>query len=50
MSLLFEFQGVLVLIAPYSLLVSADMRTFAISMVGIVDKNDYIKCLWVSRQ
>ena len=43
MSLLFEFQGVLVLIAPHSLLVSADLRTFAVSMVCTFDKNEYMK-------
>ena len=43
MPLLFEFQGVLVLIAPHRLLVSTDLRTFAISMVRTFDKNEYIK-------
>ena len=43
MSLLFEFQGVLVLIAPYGLLVSADLRTFAISMVRTFDKKRVYK-------
>ena len=38
MSLLFEFQGVL-----YSLLVSADLRTFAISMVRTFDKKRVYK-------
>ena len=50
MSLLFEFQGVLVLIAPDSLLVSADLRTSSISMVRTFDKKEYNKYPWVSRQ